>query len=409
MSVDSWLPALGRAIVWPAAPSEMSYSVLSDLEACPRRWALEHATYSDVWTGRGYPPPASLSAMAGRVVHRALELLLKASASVPDSLVGATALVFALRELDGLSVLLRRVVDQVVESYQGNPRASATLDRTRDDLIARIPKLRAQTQAHIARLAPNLPVRQGSHASTGGLGTGALGDGSFPEMLIQSSVLGWKGIVDLLTISGEQVEIVDFKTGSHSPLHAEQLMVYAVLWKDDQRRNPTARDATQLRVSYSGDEVVLDGPPIDVLDGLRDDLRRRTDAALELTVGREPLARPTADNCEWCSVRHLCEDYWATFGPIVTRQLSDYLLSDLELVVKSRNGPRSYVAAPASPAGPAPEVLLRVQDGVDLEVGARLRITGAVFDEPEDGMPTATMTRFTESYPVTSESEDGPA
>src|SRR5215470_12895945 len=75
---------------WPAPPKEMTVSALSEIEACPRRWALASAEYHDLWAGRGYPPKPALSSLAGSVVHFAIETITKAfvqagCASVQDA------------------------------------------------------------------------------------------------------------------------------------------------------------------------------------------------------------------------------------------------------------------------------------------------------------------------------------
>ena len=68
-----WTATLPSA--WPNAPAEMTVTALAEIEACPRRWALGAAPYPDLWSGRGYPPRVQLSALAGTVVHRALEAI----------------------------------------------------------------------------------------------------------------------------------------------------------------------------------------------------------------------------------------------------------------------------------------------------------------------------------------------
>ena len=43
---------LGR---WPEPPKFWSFSSLREAKACPRRYALSRATYSEIWDKRGYP------------------------------------------------------------------------------------------------------------------------------------------------------------------------------------------------------------------------------------------------------------------------------------------------------------------------------------------------------------------
>ena len=63
---------------WPEPPTTWSFSVLQQVEACPRRWALSAAPYAGVWKGRGYPPMPNSKALCGQVVHNCLGVLAKA-------------------------------------------------------------------------------------------------------------------------------------------------------------------------------------------------------------------------------------------------------------------------------------------------------------------------------------------
>ena len=65
---ESNLWSIARRTAWPKAPSWMSFSTLSELETCPRRWALNHANYPNVWDGRGYPQPLRFALLEGRIV-----------------------------------------------------------------------------------------------------------------------------------------------------------------------------------------------------------------------------------------------------------------------------------------------------------------------------------------------------
>src|ERR1700733_1976119 len=72
---------------WPDAPADMSVSTHAEIEECPRRWALGAADYPELWTGRGYPRKLQVAALAGSVVHLALEIIVKqlAQAGVPST------------------------------------------------------------------------------------------------------------------------------------------------------------------------------------------------------------------------------------------------------------------------------------------------------------------------------------
>lgn len=63
---------------WPSAPADMTVTTLADIEGCPRRWAMTVAEYPALWQGRGYPPPLNQHALAGTIVHMALESVSRA-------------------------------------------------------------------------------------------------------------------------------------------------------------------------------------------------------------------------------------------------------------------------------------------------------------------------------------------
>src|SRR5690348_5755829 len=101
----------------------MSVSTHADIEECPRRWALGAAQYPDIWSGRGYPPRLQVAALAGSVVHLALELITKqlTVAGVP-SLTDPSA-TQVLRELGGYTRVVEDCVDRLLRRFSDNPRA----------------------------------------------------------------------------------------------------------------------------------------------------------------------------------------------------------------------------------------------------------------------------------------------
>src|SRR5438445_387754 len=95
---------------WPAAPTEMTVTTLAEIERCPRRWALSAAEYAGLWSGRGYPPRLQFSALAGTVVHIALEtitikLVRAACSSVEDPKASQV-----MRDLGGYTKVVRECI-----------------------------------------------------------------------------------------------------------------------------------------------------------------------------------------------------------------------------------------------------------------------------------------------------------
>ena len=134
-------------------------------------------------------------------------------------------------------------------------------------------------------------------------------------MQLEVEELRWRGVVDLLTLSETTCEIRDFKTGEPKEEHELQLHVYALLWWLDRARNPTGRLADRLVVSYDSGDVRMTVPGARALQALREKLGARRAAAIAALEDDPPEARPSAANCGFCSVRHLCDAYWEDSVP----------------------------------------------------------------------------------------------
>ncbi len=107
---------------WQAPPEWMNFHYLVRAEHCPRSAALRHATYSQLWSRRGYPDKPSLAALAGMVMHRAIARIIRALAdSGVDSFQEPRA-VAILKNLGGYSKVIAESVADVTKSFAGNPR-----------------------------------------------------------------------------------------------------------------------------------------------------------------------------------------------------------------------------------------------------------------------------------------------
>src|SRR4051812_35316763 len=98
--------------VWPNPPPLWSYSSLRDAEVCPRRWMLSRATYPGIWDKPGFPQRPLIAALAGDVVHNALELLLRELHSRGCSSIRDADAASAMRELGGFSQIVESQIDQ---------------------------------------------------------------------------------------------------------------------------------------------------------------------------------------------------------------------------------------------------------------------------------------------------------
>ena len=229
--------------------------------------------------------------------------------------------------------------------------------------------------------------------SSGSLPTARhLADGPYPEMPLRSTKLRMTGRADLAMISGRDVHIVDYKTGSPSEHHSEQLRAYALIWSRHDIPDAKRPYATRLTVSYPNADVEVDVPTPDELDILETQtVARLADLTTQLAED-PPEARPAEERCRFCPVRHLCDPYWHSFAT----NTRDEGFSDLRGQVVEQSGPRSWRLRLAS----GKNVLLRVAgEETQHELGTWLRILAAVVSPGSDSNPdTASLVATSEVY-----------
>lgn len=376
--------------VWPEAPSWMSFSTLSELEACPRRWALGAAEYPHVWERRGYPHAPQSAALEGTVVHLALERITHAlterrySSSLDESAVST------LKVLGGYTAIIIDCLGRALRPYEGNPRAAPILERTRRRLTARIPEFRSRVQRLLSRIHPEslAVVPSGTTIDREGESRHSLSHGSHTEVELQVPALGWHGIADLLTLSTASCEIRDFKTGTAKQEYEFQLRTYALLWARDCDLNPSGRLADKLVLSYEEGDVEVPTPETNALRSLEDEIRKRTAAALISLRSDPPKAQPNPENCAYCTVRHLCEEYWQCHTPHeVGGESREDQFADLQIKLSARHGPTSWdgIVESSSALRAGRPVLLRTSNlQFDLHPGQRIRLLNVYVSMPKE-------------------------
>src|SRR4051794_21748091 len=97
---------------WPEPPSPWYFSVLMQIERCPRRWALSSAAFPELWDGKGFPPALNSRALAGQVIHDVIGIVSLAMADAGCSHARDAAAVDVLRKMGGFNVLLRDSIDR---------------------------------------------------------------------------------------------------------------------------------------------------------------------------------------------------------------------------------------------------------------------------------------------------------
>jgi hypothetical protein len=391
---------------WPAAPAEMSVSTHAEIEECPRRWALAAAEYPDLWDGRGYPPRLQVAALAGSVVHIALEIITKqltrAGAPSQDHPLATQV----LKELGGYTNIVQDCVERILKRFADNPRAVPLLEYAQRTLRGQVPMLRTRVQAMLARL--RLPA-SAQAAATASAPTAPqppqrlpLTNGTYPEVELRARSIGWKGKADLLVLADDTCEITDFKTGAADESHKFQVRVYAVLWRLDVELNPAGRPVDRLVLVYDSQDVDIPPPSAQEIDALGKDLLARRRAAEAALAARPPAARPSAETCRYCSVRHLCDAYWAGAAQAVS---DDGRFGDAELKIVRQRGATSWdaIVVRARDVPAKSPALLRLQQPIEFKPSTRVRvIDGAFARDPEDAAAPVIVTlgAFSEVYRV---------
>ena len=190
-------------------------------------------------------------------------------------------------------------------------------------------------------------------------------------------------------LSAESCEIIDFKTGTHDADHAFQLLVYALLWYRDVQVNPEARIASKLTLAYGDSEESIGAPTPKELIDLERDLVGRKLAATQAVMARPPEARPNANNCRWCDVRHLCDGYWndAVLQQMVAETADTIQSSDAQLLITGRHGERSWdgIVEFSGFAKAGAGILVRTsQTSHEFTEGQRIRVLDAQWLKPVD-------------------------
>jgi len=372
---------------WPAAPEHMSLSRLREIEACPRRWALEAAEFPAIWTRRGYPNKPHAAALVGRIVHLAVEVVVNALMKERCSGISDPRASAVIMELGGFGHIINDCSARVLSDYTDNPRAQPHLQSLQQKIQSLRPDIRERVQMIVARTTLTSRPDSGSPGARGG--RHKLAPGAHPEVELIAKDISWIGIADLIQISDDLCEIQEIKTGEPDEDHRFQLQVYSALWAHDRERNPAGRLATKLTLCYQTGNVdvpILSKPE---LDALVEALKSRRLNALSALNQYPPAAKPSKDACKHCSVRQLCEPYWESGRS--PEESPDGAFCDLEVVITGEHGAASWEGT-STKAGALPvgaKVLIRTtRQSEGFRIGARVRLLNLHLTVSRDNQPS---------------------
>jgi CRISPR/Cas system-associated exonuclease Cas4 (RecB family) len=372
------------AFLWPDRPSLMSFSLLGDLEACPKRWALKAASYPKLWEHRGYPGPLMQATIEGQLIHSSIELTIKEMTRMGCPNLNCSRAVSVLRELGGITAVIKKSLDQIFDSYQHNPRVAHRLGELYWQLLNRTAEARSVIQQHLARIRL-VPSETSNECHIPG---SILLNGCHAEVELKALEIAWHGKADLITLSRESCEIRDFKTGAAKDRHFLQLQTYALLWQLDNELNPSGRQIDRLVLSYNNREVFVPVPGLKELVAIKSELLERTKSALRSIDLMPPASHPSKDNCPFCMVRHLCDDYWyLQHGPSTTGYPQDQNCSDFQIRLIEQQGPSSWVVeierSTLFPSRTVAIFQMKSHPKQRCESETRLRVLNAFIDMPK--------------------------
>ena len=395
---------------WPSPPQRMSLSLLAELESCPRKWALESASYPGIWKRQGYPKAINIASLEGVIVHACLKVIADAVMKQNGSADSQEAFISALRILGGYSNVISKELDRIVQQFYQNPRVRLALPAAMRRIEDRVPEIRLRIQHLLARLPLASLFRRGDgHQMTGAEARSGLTYGTYTEVELRHLEIPWIGIADMIHLSAQRCTIRDFKTGEPDPGHCLQLRVYAWLWARDKTANPLGRLADELIITYTESDVHESPPTREELDSMDKEFKYRTAVAIETLNQSPPPARPNAGNCRFCGVRQLCNEYWAVNSRDAQLRLPERgKYSDVELKITESMGPHSWLAQiMSSSVGGTGEVALlhlpHISMRLDCDqcirlIGANLNAARDEFDQRQSQHVAVTAGINTEIY-----------
>jgi len=316
---------------WVEPPSRWSSSMLDAVERCPRRWQLMNSRWGEHerWPERRHPAAAE-----GQIVHDAIDGLTRACGRRGNPPIGTSAFREAISTSGFFGSFAERVAAHNEAAAQHPRPGPRFLIRVSSDQLAnRAIRLFKQEYKPIDSASSHAQTDPDPSAKKGGVDWGAAlrARGRLSEVRLEDSTLGFVGVLDQVSLHGDDVVITDFKSGKPKDEHARQLRRYAALWAAATGITPTKLVAQYL--NGRREWPVSEGE----VKAARSDLAQGTEQAAELLARRPAPARPGSD-CRWCAVRARCDEGWE-LAESVTRTAG---WRDVELVVTGQAGSHGF-------------------------------------------------------------------
>ncbi len=367
MTMSRSVIQIGEPLAYPPAPSKFSYSLLTTLRACPRKWQLAHATFPD-WNGP-YPRPYAKAAVLGQITHDVLQHLVGWLVKNGSPVRGSVEFARAMQSFE-LRNRIQALMDQQLALLAENPRAR------------RVKALGFGFREVQNRVFQLLNMTW-TGKTTGQAAPDDNGAKNLAEEWVDHPDLPLGGYLDLIEVRPDGDVITDYKTGELSDSYRHQILLYALLWW---RRS--GRLARLLRVVPAVGETLELSPSEAELESLENELKLELEQwSAQLTSPAE--ARVCESSCRFCHVRAHCTPYWE--DPSANSVNSD--LAGTVVKVRSSSSLTARIGDDCL------EVTAGQTSGYDLSTlmaGDRVRLLSIVM--AEDG--SATLTQYSELYIV---------
>ena len=386
---------------WPKPPKWMSFYKLIDIEKCPRRFALSNARYSDIWEHSGYPGKVNQSGLSGTIVHKVLRMVLEELQRTQCESTYDSSAVVVLKRLGGFSAIIRKEIKSILGEIEKNPRESERLELIEKRLYGSLNSIRETIQLIMPLICFN-GKRAKNDVQTSPTPSVSVQKGVYSEIEVHANKLGWKGIIDVLSLSDHSNCIMDYKTGKKSDTHLEQLKIYSLLWFLDSGKNPSKSSIDKLKIIYPTAIMDYDAPSLTELNHLEINLKERTQKATEELNLTPPNAIPNIDNCKYCYVRQLCTEYWLNQKlMIIDDGNENNRVMDIELNIVEKLSEKYYVGIPVSPGVIPDDTLVTIcmnKFAPQLILGDKVRILSASISKDDQNATLSTLTSNSEVF-----------
>jgi CRISPR/Cas system-associated exonuclease Cas4 (RecB family) len=350
---------------WAEPPERYSFSSLHAIEACPRKWQLLHSEWGE--HGR-FPQRPHPKALEGTIIHEAIDMLVRALGKRGLPSISSPAFREAVAEVDFWGYFGREVARWNAQLARHPRSGPFFVIRTPPHVLANRAIRLFREQYTPLDAAPQ--VEQRGDAESSSVEPMALLEirGALSEIGLSHPELPFHGIIDLVALTGGEVQIVDFKTGKQKDEHELQLQLYGVLWW----RRTGVRPA-RLVVQYLNDRKEFVANDAELLAAEKC-LEERIGEAQQL-LAKPAEARPGKD-CGYCPARARCDPGWRTYQTSLGRPRSG--TTDIEVTIGTQPSRNGFIA---EDGGREVNVVYEAVVGhhlPTLEVGGRIRILDIV-------------------------------